>query len=697
MLPLPSLRHVGWFLFSLLLLALPASATWSILIIDLATGEVAVGIATCLTGFDLRPNTVVVVPGYGVAAAQSFVGPLNLRELIRTGLLSGTSAQQILAQLAAADGGHQSRQYGIASLAGGAVTFTGTGAGAWAGGLTGQTGTLVYTVQGNVLTGAAVNLAAEQAILNTPGSIGDKLMAAMEAARAMGGDGRCSCSQGAPTACGAPPPSFTKSAHIGLMIWSRPSDVDAPCSGTLGCGAGQYWMDLNVANQNASDPDPVLTLRQRYDQWKLLQIGRPDHYRSTVVLDRTRIRANGQDAITGTVTLRDANGTPLGNSLPLSLGIGLRSTARQLLFSPAVPQPDGTYRFTVRAELQAGAAILDVAAVDAFGRIGIAPQPVVTIDDAFGACGTGAIPGGAGGFLDALKIDGRTGPNRTVQVGYAQPFVISLDAPTGAPTTPPIGAYALWLHLGLPVAAPPLPLPPFGGALCFLPAPFAPSAPTLLAADSLGAGGYIATGPAPVQIGIPGVAAVLDTTLQAAMVIDAQGTIAATNAVLLRVVPLPAPVVTAVWPPAPRAGTPVTVTGSQFAFGIELEVQGQPTPLSTWSPTSLSFAMPNGLPCDAVLRLRNPGGQPVQATFNATPVITNMPYTSGPAAGGALFILGGQHLAGATVTFNGQPMNITSQGATVIVGTTPPGTPGPATVEVRNANGCLVQRPYTYL
>ncbi|HEX5052321.1 MAG TPA: DUF1028 domain-containing protein, partial [Planctomycetota bacterium] len=200
---MPSLRTVAAFLLCLVMFGAPACATWSILIIDLATGEVAIGIATCLTGFDLRPTTVVVVPGYGVAAAQSFVGPLNLRELIRAELLAGTPVNQILALLAAADPGHQSRQYGIASVTGGTVTFTGTGAGAWAGGLTGQVGTLVYTVQGNVLTGQPVIQAAELAILGTPGTVADKLMAAMEAARSFGGDGRCSCSAAAPTSCGS--------------------------------------------------------------------------------------------------------------------------------------------------------------------------------------------------------------------------------------------------------------------------------------------------------------------------------------------------------------------------------------------------------------------------------------------------------------------------------------------------------------
>ena len=51
-------------------------------------------------------------------------------------------------------------------------------------------------------------------------------MAAMQAARSMGGDGRCSCSPTLPTSCGSPPPSFTKSAHIAYMMVARAGDTE---------------------------------------------------------------------------------------------------------------------------------------------------------------------------------------------------------------------------------------------------------------------------------------------------------------------------------------------------------------------------------------------------------------------------------------------------------------------------------------
>lgn len=219
----------------------PAQATWSILLVNTKTGEIAIGSATCLTGFDLQANTPVLITGIGGATAQSFVdqGGFN-RVFIRDRLLMGQSPVDILSGLAVFDGsGHQTRQYGIIDTRSGgrAATFSGTGAGAWAGGLTGRgtaighAGTdVVYAIQGNVLTGAPVVQMAEAAVLATPGDLAAKLMASMEAARAMGGDGRCSCSGGNPTGCGVPPPTFTKSAHIAYMLIARTGDRDG-CNG----------------------------------------------------------------------------------------------------------------------------------------------------------------------------------------------------------------------------------------------------------------------------------------------------------------------------------------------------------------------------------------------------------------------------------------------------------------------------------
>ena len=203
-----------------------AGATWSIIIIDVRTGEVAAASATCLTGFDLQANTPVLLTGVGAATAQSFVDATGLnRTYIRDRLLAGDTMDAILAGLAVRDSGHQTRQYGIADVRGGTLTFSGTGAGLWAGGRTGRVGDLVYAVQGNVLTGPPVVDLAVAAIESTPGDIAAKLMAGMEAARSMGGDGRCSCSPNDADGCGSPPPSFVKSADIAYMLIARAGDV----------------------------------------------------------------------------------------------------------------------------------------------------------------------------------------------------------------------------------------------------------------------------------------------------------------------------------------------------------------------------------------------------------------------------------------------------------------------------------------
>ena len=213
-------------------LATSASATWSIVIINTRTGEIAVGSATCLTGFDLRANTPVLIPGIGAATAQSSVDQNGFnRVFMRDRLLEGVDPQDILTLLEGFDTAHQTRQYGIADARGGVATFTGTRDGQWAGGVTGQVGDVVYAVQGNVLTGDPVVSQTEQVIISSLSGgldLAGTMMLAMEEARSYGGDGRCSCNNNNPDSCGSPPegwdPETGKSAHIAYMLIARAGD-----------------------------------------------------------------------------------------------------------------------------------------------------------------------------------------------------------------------------------------------------------------------------------------------------------------------------------------------------------------------------------------------------------------------------------------------------------------------------------------
>jgi len=86
------------------------SATWSIIIVDTRTGEVAIGSATCVPGWDLRSLTAVLVIGKGGACAQSYVDFSGRnRLLIFNGFKNGTNPKDILAALAKADPNHQTR------------------------------------------------------------------------------------------------------------------------------------------------------------------------------------------------------------------------------------------------------------------------------------------------------------------------------------------------------------------------------------------------------------------------------------------------------------------------------------------------------------------------------------------------------------------------------------------------------------
>src|SRR5262245_21046759 len=212
--PTAMLRRALFPLLGLLLLATQPRATWSIVCVNLKTREVGVASATCLANFSLRTGVPVIAVGEGAAAAQSFIDTTgqNRRLIFLSFRDTDETPAQILARLAAQDESHQSRQYGIVNFVGDPVTFTGRLDGRAATGVTGQIDDIRNAIQGNVLTGNEVVLAAEAAFRDAKGDMGQKMMAAMEAARALGGDGRCSCSESAPRSCGVPPPNFTKSA-----------------------------------------------------------------------------------------------------------------------------------------------------------------------------------------------------------------------------------------------------------------------------------------------------------------------------------------------------------------------------------------------------------------------------------------------------------------------------------------------------
>jgi uncharacterized Ntn-hydrolase superfamily protein len=161
----------------------PRPSTFSIAACDLDAGEWGVAVASRFLAVG------AVVPfaraGVGAVATQSYAnttyGPAGLALLSE-----GYGARDALNGLLAADSGREQRQVGIVDGQGRAATFTGTGCYPWAGGRTGPG----YAAQGNILAGPAVVDRLAETFERESGDLVDRLVAALAAGQAAGGDSR---------------------------------------------------------------------------------------------------------------------------------------------------------------------------------------------------------------------------------------------------------------------------------------------------------------------------------------------------------------------------------------------------------------------------------------------------------------------------------------------------------------------------
>ena len=162
---------------------LPPVATFSIVGYDAETG--ALGIAVQSKFFAVGSVVPWAAAGVGAIATQSWAnttfGPNGLKLL-----KSGLSAEQTLERLIAADPERATRQVGIVDAKGNVANYTGDACNAWAGAVSGKH----YTAQGNILAGEEVVKAMGKAFEETEGELADRLMAALFAGQAAGGDTR---------------------------------------------------------------------------------------------------------------------------------------------------------------------------------------------------------------------------------------------------------------------------------------------------------------------------------------------------------------------------------------------------------------------------------------------------------------------------------------------------------------------------
>ncbi|MFO7588838.1 MAG: DUF1028 domain-containing protein [Gemmatimonadota bacterium] len=197
--------------------------TYSIVARDPVTGEL--GVAVQSHWFSVGSTVVWAESGAGAVATQSFIDPsygaLGL-ELMRAGRTAG----ETLAGLLAADPTPEVRQVGVVDAAGRAAAHTGTLAIVHACDRQGVS----FTVQANLMHNGTVCDAMVRAYEGPGGDLAERLMRALEAAEAEGGDIR-----------------GRQSAAL-LVVAAEPS--------------GRPWADRLFDLRVEDHPDPLVELRR---------------------------------------------------------------------------------------------------------------------------------------------------------------------------------------------------------------------------------------------------------------------------------------------------------------------------------------------------------------------------------------------------------------------------------------------------
>jgi uncharacterized Ntn-hydrolase superfamily protein len=210
-----------------LLLAAPSPVrpvhTYSIVARDPATGEM--GVAVQSHWFSVGSDVSWAEAGVGAVATQSFIdpsyGPLGLA-LMR----AGRTAPEALAALLAGDSGRDVRQVGMVDAKGNVATHTGRLDIPEAGGQSGAG----YVVQANLMEKPTVWPAMAKAFEQAKGDLADRMLAALDAAQAEGGDIR-----------------GRQSAAI-LVV--------------KGVSSGRPWADKTFDLRVEDHPDPLVELRR---------------------------------------------------------------------------------------------------------------------------------------------------------------------------------------------------------------------------------------------------------------------------------------------------------------------------------------------------------------------------------------------------------------------------------------------------
>jgi uncharacterized Ntn-hydrolase superfamily protein len=236
-------------------------STFSIVAIDPETGDVGIAGASCAPVS--AGGMTTLVPGKGAAVIQAAFIPKNQAKVFDL-LQQGFPANEIIEFMSdkSYDENAEIRQYGVVTLNEGDIQvagFTGEENNGWAGDQ--QNPILGVSVQGNTLEDAVVvsnALAAFSAADIGPVNLSDRLLRALEAASAAGGDNRCNQA------------GFQQTAQAAFITVAKANQL--PFAATIGKDPSSNdpalpWLYISVI-ESKGGPNPILELRSLYNAWR---------------------------------------------------------------------------------------------------------------------------------------------------------------------------------------------------------------------------------------------------------------------------------------------------------------------------------------------------------------------------------------------------------------------------------------------
>jgi uncharacterized Ntn-hydrolase superfamily protein len=158
--------------------------TWSIIARDPATGHIGIAVATRF--FAVGARVPHILAGIGGIATQALVNPYYGIDGVKL-LREGRSPRDVIDTLIAGDDGRESRQLHVMDASGRIAAHTGRDCIDWCGHIQGDG----FSLAGNMLAGAAVlDDTAQAYVASTTLPFAQRLIAAMKAGEAAGGDKR---------------------------------------------------------------------------------------------------------------------------------------------------------------------------------------------------------------------------------------------------------------------------------------------------------------------------------------------------------------------------------------------------------------------------------------------------------------------------------------------------------------------------